>query len=173
MGDARIFGFCKEDFEHLHPDRNLSVNGPALRRLAVLCNRAKCNLSMDTQTQITIHSVRSGRRRHGGIGIEYERTISRQKLEELNADSAQTLFSLLETCLSNCGLAKCDVQGLVVVGGSSNIPQLRDTVQSCFPGCPLADVHEDIPELEWANIFGVSAEAVAIVRGQSYPRKAQ
>ncbi len=70
-------------------------------------------------------------------------SVNRAQLESITeALTARTLQAVRAT-LRDAGLAKTDVQGVVLVGGSTRMPQVRAAVGAYFGREPLANVNPD------------------------------
>ena len=70
-------------------------------------------------------------------------SVNRAQLESITeALTARTLQAVRAT-LRDAGLAKADVQGVVLVGGSTRMPQVRAAVGAYFGREPLANVNPD------------------------------
>ncbi|MGD9985109.1 MAG: Fe-S protein assembly chaperone HscA [Porticoccaceae bacterium] len=78
-----------------------------------------------------------------GDGQCHERCISRARFDELTADLVQKTLTPTRRALRDAGLATDQVDGVVLVGGASRMPQVRAAVAEFFGKPPLTDLDPD------------------------------
>lgn len=71
------------------------------------------------------------------------RNLSRAQFERLTADLTERTVSLLRRVLRDARIAPHEVQGVVMVGGSTRMPQVRQAVAEAFGREPLLDLNPD------------------------------
>ncbi|KAF5463434.1 hypothetical protein F2P56_019349 [Juglans regia] len=103
--------------------------GKALRKLWTACEKAKRILSFNTQTTIEVDSLFDG--------IDFNTSITRERFEELNMDLFRKCREPLKKCLKDAKIDKNSVHDVVLVGGSTRIPKIRELLQECFDGKEL------------------------------------
>merc|ERR1712167_106687 len=116
--DNRLVDFCVQDFKRKNRGKDMMENQRALRRLRTQCERAKRTLSSSTQATIEIDSLFDG--------IDFSCTLSRARFEELNMDYFRNSMGPVEKCMRDSGIDKKNVHDVVLVGGSTRIPQVQD-----------------------------------------------
>lgn len=131
-GDTRLGGedfdtilvhyFAKE-FKRKHK-HDITDNKRAMRRLRTACENAKKNLSSSTQATIEIDSLFEG--------IDFVTTITRAKFEDLCADLFRKTFEPVEQVIKDSGVSKSHVHEIVLVGGSTRIPKIRQILADLF-----------------------------------------
>ncbi|ESO97000.1 hypothetical protein LOTGIDRAFT_159745 [Lottia gigantea] len=84
----------------------------------------------------------------------YEEIITRHKFEELNKDLFEKVLEPIKTALNFVELEKSDIDEIVLVGGSTRVPKVRQIIQDFFRKRPNTSVD---PELAVAT--GVSIQA--------------
>lgn len=115
---------------------DLLGNARALRRLRTACERAKHTLSSSTQASIEIDSLYEGQ--------DFSTTITRAKFEALCEPLFRKCMEPMEQVLRDSKMAKDKIHEIVMVGGSSRIPKVRQMVTDFFNGKKLNDsVHPD------------------------------
>jgi len=124
--DNRIVEFCMQDFKRKHQGKDLAGNPRALRRLRTHCERAKCTLSKAARATIEIDSLHDG--------IDYSCVLSRARFEQLNIDYFRNSIRSIEKCLRDARIDKNGVHEVVLVGGSTRIPKVRQMVKEFFSG---------------------------------------
>jgi L1 cell adhesion molecule like protein len=126
--DQRLMDyFCKE-FKRLNKS-DLSGNNRALRRLQTACERAKRTLSSSTKANIEIDSLHDG--------IDFNTSITRAKFEDLCSDLFRQTLAPVEKVLRDAGIAKSQINEIIMVGGSTRIPKIQQLLQDYFNGKQL------------------------------------
>ncbi|CAI5515936.1 unnamed protein product [Closterium sp. Naga37s-1] len=126
--DARLVKFCAEEFKRKYR-KDMSTDQKALRRLRTACERAKRTLSDSTQAKIEIDSLYDGQ--------DFDSTITRLRLEELNMDLFRKCLEPVEKCIRDSGLSKHQIHEVVLFGGSTRIPKVQQLLQDCLNGKEL------------------------------------
>ena len=126
--DQRIVEHLMNEFKQKHK-LSLADNKKAIRRLASAAEKAKRALSTSTTTSIEVDSLMNG--------IDFNCVLSRAKFESLCADVFQKTMAPVEQVLSDAKLSKSDVDEIVLVGGSTRIPKVRELLSKFFNGKEL------------------------------------
>lgn len=135
-GDSALGG---DDFDSRLVDRirdqlSLSaLNDIERARLSVAARAAKERLSLDSQTEIGIELA----------GYSHTLTISRSEFEAATADLVQRTLTASRKALRDARLTADDVEGVVLVGGATRMPQVRSAVAKLFGREPLTDIDPD------------------------------
>lgn len=69
--------------------------------------------------------------------------LTRTQFETLIAPYISRTLAICETALSDAGVSKADVRGVVLVGGSTRIPYVREQAGAFFGKEPLTDINPD------------------------------
>ncbi|NWI58940.1 HSP13 protein, partial [Calyptomena viridis] len=96
------------------------------------------------------------------VEVVFEMEISRKLFEMLNEDLFEKVLTPIEQVLQDGHLHKAEVDEIVLVGGSTRIPQIRKVIQDFFGKEPNTSVDPDL-----AVVMGVAIQA-GIVAG-SWP----
>ena len=100
----------------------------ALQRLKEACEKAKCELSSGTETQINLPFITADQ-----TGPKHlMQTLSRAKFESLCADLFERTKIPCVNALKDAGLSPSDVAEVILVGGSTRIPKVQEVVQEVF-----------------------------------------
>lgn len=151
--DNRLVNWCVEDFKKKYK-LDPSTSQKALRRLRTSCERAKRTLSSVSQTTIEVDSFFEGK--------DYTVTISRAKFEELCIDLFRKTIEPVEQVIRDSKMDKASINEIVLVGGSTRIPKIRQMLTDFFGGKKL---NESVNPDE-AVAYGAAVQA-AILSGQS------
>ncbi len=95
--------------------------------------QAKHALSLEPQTTVAVSA--------GGVNRSV--TVTAAQFEAATAELTQRTITLLRKALRDAKLNKDDVQGVVLVGGSTRMPVIRREVQALFGRPPLIDLDPD------------------------------
>ncbi|KAI8523839.1 hypothetical protein RHMOL_Rhmol13G0103500 [Rhododendron molle] len=126
--DNRMVNHFVQEFKR-KLKKDISRNPRTLRRLRTCCERAKRNLSSTAETTIEIDALYEG--------LDYCSTITRARFEELNMDLFRKCMEPVEECLRDAKMEKRNVDEIVLVGGSTRIPKVRQMLQDFFHGKEL------------------------------------
>lgn len=125
-------------------------------RLAV--EDAKQNLTYHDSTALTlkIHSFQ-GKVSSSTEPVQYELNIDKRTFENLNSDLFEKVLEPIDRVLEATELPREDVDEIVLVGGSTRIPKVRQIITEYFSKVPNTSIE---PEL--AVVMGSSLQAGVI-----------
>jgi L1 cell adhesion molecule like protein len=153
--DSAMVDWCVQEFQKKNKNVDLKNNARALRRLRTACERAKRSLSTSTQANIEIDALADGN--------DFTTVITRAKFESLCDAAFRRTIAPLDQVLRDAKMSKDQVHEIVMVGGSTRIPKIRDLVSSFFNGKKLNDsVHPDE-----AVAYGAAIQAHILIGGSS------
>ena len=151
--DNALVDWAVQEFEKKNRGIAVKENQRALRRLVTACERAKRSLSTSTTASIEVDGFVNG--------LDLNMTLTRAKFESLCDPIFKRSIAPLEQVLSDAKMAKTDVHEVVMVGGSTRIPKIRELVSSFFNGKKLNDsVHPDE-----AVAYGAAVQAHILTAG--------
>jgi heat shock 70kDa protein 1/2/6/8 len=128
--DNTMVDWCVSEFKK-KSKLDVAGNSKALRRLRTACERAKRNLSSSTQSQIEVDSLSEG--------VDFQATITRAKFESMCEPFFKRCIAPLEGLLKDAKMSKDQIHEIVMVGGSSRIPKIRELLSGFFNGKKLND----------------------------------
>ena len=151
--DNLLSEWCVQEFEKKNKGTNVKENGRAIRRLLTACERAKRSLSTSTTATIEVDGFVNG--------LDLNLTITRAKFESLCDVIFKRTIAPLEQVLSDAKMSKNEIHEVVMVGGSTRIPKIRELVSAFFNGKKLNDsVHPDE-----AVAYGAAVQAHILTAG--------
>ncbi len=134
--DSAIVEWCLQEFDRKNKNTNIRENTRAIRRLRTACEKAKRTLSTTTQAVIEIDSLHDG--------CDFQATLTRARFESLCETAFKKCITPMENVMRDAKISKDKIDEIVMVGGSSRIPKIREMVSSFFNGKKLNDsVHPD------------------------------
>jgi len=128
--DNSLVSYCAEEFRK-KTKLDISGNSRALRRLRTACERAKRTLSSATQAAVEIDGLAEG--------MDFQTTITRAKFESLCEAFFRRTVAPLDGLLKDAKMDKTQIHEIVMVGGSSRIPKIRQLLTDYFNGKKLND----------------------------------
>ncbi len=105
-------------------DENNPKDRPTLQRLRDEAEKAKINLSSQTQTIISLPYIGF----KDGAPVNFETTLTRAKFQDLTADLIERCVKPFNTALSDAKLSISDIDEVILVGGSTRMPAVIDLV---------------------------------------------
>jgi molecular chaperone DnaK len=112
---------------------DLSRDAEALQELRMGGEAAKCRLSFEERTTLTIPFER----------FTYSREITRAEIEGLIAPLVEATLGPCRLALKDAGLDPGQIGEVVLVGGSTRIPLVRRRVQELFGKTPHSQLNPD------------------------------
>ncbi len=136
--DQRIVNWLAEDF--LEKNKiDLRRDRQSLQRLTEAAEKAKQELSGVQTTPISLPFISTGK--DGPLHIET--TLSRKKYESLCNDLLDRLFDPVNTVIDDSGWNPEEIDEVVLVGGSTRMPMVKQLVKTLVPNPPCQSVNPD------------------------------
>jgi molecular chaperone DnaK len=137
--DDRLIDLLADEFSSRH-GVNLRNDPYALEKLKVAAEGAKKALSVESEVQIRIPEVvRTGT----GEALSIERNLGTEEFSGLVNDLIQRSFKVCDEALQQAGVVARDLDGVILVGGPTRLPVIRNAVTNYFQQEPQADVDPD------------------------------
>jgi molecular chaperone DnaK len=137
--DERIIDWLVAAFKKEH-GIDLRQDKMALQRLRDAAERAKIELSAQTETDINLPFIYTTDKNQA---LHLQRRLTRPLLNDMVKDLVQRTVSISEKALESSGLGKQDVSAVILVGGMTRMPLVQEAVQSFFGLPPAKGVHPD------------------------------
>jgi molecular chaperone DnaK len=112
----------------------------AHEKLKLAAENAKKALSLDEETLVVIEEVLKN---DAGEILGLERTITRDEFAQLTQDLIMRTFKVCDEALQQSGLTVRDLDGVILVGGPTRLPMIREAVAGYFQQAPRVDVDPD------------------------------
>jgi molecular chaperone DnaK len=140
--DARIVNFLADKFK-AKENIDLRTDRLALQRLKEAAEKAKIELSSAQTTEINQPFITA--RMEGGATtpLHLVETITRADLEKLVEDLIQRTIEPCKKALKDAGIDAKDVADVVLVGGMTRMPRVREKVKEFFGREPHTGVNPD------------------------------
>ncbi|PSQ34270.1 molecular chaperone DnaK [Halobacteriales archaeon SW_12_69_24] len=136
--DAAIVDYLADEFEAEH-GVDLREDRQALQRLFDAAEEAKHELSSRKETTVTLPFIAAD----DDGPKDLEETITRAKFESLTADLIERTVGPTEQALEDAGYGKGDIDEVILVGGSTRMPQVQEKVEEMTGQEPKKNVNPD------------------------------
>ena len=136
--DQSIVDFLIQEFKK-EQGIDLSSDAMAIQRLKEAAEKAKCELSSTTETEINLPYITadSSGPKHFVI------TINRSKFEQLISSYIKRLEKPCIKAIKDAGLNASEINEVILVGGSTRVPIVQETVKNIFNKEPNKGVNPD------------------------------
>ena len=126
--DEVLINYVADEFVKQH-NIDLRKDNMALQRLKEACEKAKCELSNVTNTTISLPFITQAPE---GGGLHLNMEISRAKFESICDDVFKKLVDPCKIALEDAHLTAEEIDEVVLVGGSTRIPKVKEIVKDLF-----------------------------------------
>ncbi len=146
-GDTSLGG---EDFDNVivdyllsefKKDSGMDLKGDnlALQRIREAAEKAKCELSTATETDINLPFITADKTGPKHLNVK----MNRSKFETLAADLVKRTIAPCQTALKDSGISASDISEVVLVGGMTRMPKVKEEVEKFFGKKPHEGVNPD------------------------------
>jgi molecular chaperone DnaK len=136
--DHAIIDWLAEEFEADH-GIDLRDDRQALQRLKDAAEEAKIELSSRKETEINLPFITAT----DDGPIHLEKSLTRAKFESLTADLIERTQAPTEQALEDADYEKDDIDDVILVGGSTRMPQVKEQVEEMLGIAPKGNVNPD------------------------------
>ena len=138
--DQRIAGYFAQKFQEAYKTNPLE-NKLALQKLIESSENAKIQLSMQDEVSVMIPEFAKD---SNGTMRPLNGTLSTTKLADLIYDLIQKTFKVCDEALQEARMTAGDIDEVIMVGGPTKLPLIRQAVQQYFQRVPQTDVDPDL-----------------------------
>jgi molecular chaperone DnaK len=136
--DQRIIDYFSDEFQR-EQGIDLRADRQALQRLREAAEKAKIELSTVAQTEINLPFVTADASGPKHLNI----SLTRAKLEQLTEDLIERSVGPCQQALDDAGLKPADIDEVILVGGMTRMPAVREAVRKIFSREPHQGVNPD------------------------------
>ena len=147
--DNAIIEHLADEFEDEH-GIDLREDRQALQRLKDAAEEAKIELSSRKETTINLPFIAAGE--DGPINLET--SLTRAKFESLTEDLLGRTTGPMQQAMEDAGVDEDGIDEIILVGGSTRMPQVRDMIEEEVGIEPRRDVNPDEAVALGAGIQG-------------------
>ncbi|MGM0604875.1 MAG: molecular chaperone DnaK [Halobacteriota archaeon] len=136
--DEAIIDYLAEEFENDH-GIDLRDDRQALQRLKDAAEEAKIELSNRKEAKVNLPFITAT----DSGPVHLETSITRATFESLTSDLIERTVGPTEQALSDAGYSTDDIDEVILVGGSTRMPQVADKVEEIVGREPKKNVNPD------------------------------
>ena len=136
--DNLIIDYLAEEFKKEN-GLDLRHDPTSLQRLKDAAEKAKKELSTTLTTNINLPFITA----INGVPAHLNIDLKRAKFEELSASLVEKTTIPVKEALKDSGLSASDIQSVLLVGGSTRIPAVQESVKKLIGKDPQKDINPD------------------------------
>lgn len=156
--DNKIVEWLNDEFKKDHAGIDLKKDPMAYARLIEAAEKAKCELSTSTQSEINLPYITV----EDGVPQHLVITLTRAKFEQLTADITEQAIECTRKAFEKAGKTTSEIDEILLVGGSTRMLSVQEALTKEF-GLPL-DKSSNPDE---AVALGAVTQANVLVGGDS------
>jgi len=158
--DDRLIDLLADEFV-AREGINLRHDPFAFEKIKVAAENAKKTFSREEQVEIRIPDIVVG---EDGRARSLERTMTRTEYAALTQDLIMRTFKVCDEAMQQADITTRDLDGVILVGGPTRLPMIRQAVADYFQQEPKDDVDPDEvvacgAAIHAASLTGASASA--------------
>jgi molecular chaperone DnaK (HSP70) len=134
--DNRLMSYCMGRFQKKYGIKELTeVNSLGLQKLRLQCEQAKKVLSLRLNTQIAVRDFYDGK--------DLYVTISRAEFEKICKELFLVCLKPIDDALEACDMDIEDIDEIILVGGMTLMPKIRELIKCRFGRDPNCSMNPD------------------------------
>nr|WP_298927837.1 molecular chaperone DnaK [uncultured Erythrobacter sp.] len=140
--DNAIVEWLAEQFNKKE-SMDLKTDKLALQRLKEAAEKAKIELSSSATTEVNLPFITARMEGGSSTPLHLVETISRSDLEKMVGDLINRTLDPCKKALSDAGVSKDEIDEVILVGGMTRMPKVREVVEKFFEAKPHTGVNPD------------------------------
>ena len=137
--DERIIEYLVKEFKKEN-NVDLSEDKMAMQRLKEVAEKAKKDLSGMVSTQVSAPFIAKD---EDGEPLHLDMTLTRAKFEDLISDLVESTLEPVKKAIKDAKISKKDIDKVILVGGSTRVPLVYDTITKELGKEPSREVNPD------------------------------
>lgn len=147
--DSIIVDHLLDKFQAQH-DVDIRNNPEAYQRLRLKAEEAKKDLTTRFETTINIPFIATT----DDGPIHLEQSLSREKFEQITSGLRRDLTKPIEDAISEANISRRDIDNVILVGGSTRMPQIQRHIEGIVNKQPHSSINPDEAVARGAAIQG-------------------
>ncbi|KAF7623619.1 hypothetical protein Mgra_00010097 [Meloidogyne graminicola] len=123
--DNALVNYFVDEFQREN-GTDLTKDFVAMQRLSEAAEKAKCELSSCIQTEIMLPNIAINGAKHFNI------KLTRSKFEQLTNNLFERIIEGCNKVINNANLLVSDIDEILLIGGISKMPKVRDVIGTVF-----------------------------------------
>ena len=140
--DSAIVEYLADQFKSKE-NMDLKQDKLALQRLKEAAEKAKIELSSAQQTEVNLPFITARMEGGSSTPLHLVETLTRSKLEQLVGDLVKRTLEPCKKALEDAGMKTGEVDEVILVGGMTRMPKVREVVEQFFGKKPHTGVNPD------------------------------
>jgi len=140
--DNTIVEYLADAFQKKE-NMDLRTDKLALQRLKESAEKAKIELSSSATTEVNLPFITARMEGGSSTPLHLVETISRSDLEKLVGDLINRTLDPCKKALADAGVSKDEIDEVILVGGMTRMPKVREVVEKFFEAKPHTGVNPD------------------------------
>ncbi|MEL7728418.1 molecular chaperone DnaK [Citromicrobium bathyomarinum] len=140
--DSAIVEYLADQFKSKE-NMDLKSDKLALQRLKEAAEKAKIELSSAQQTEVNLPFITARMEGGSSTPLHLVETLTRSKLEQLVGDLVKRTLEPCKKALEDAGLKADGIDEVILVGGMTRMPKVREVVEQFFGKKPHTGVNPD------------------------------
>ena len=140
--DSAIVEYLADQFKSKE-NMDLKPDKLALQRLKEAAEKAKIELSSAQQTEVNLPFITARMEGGSSTPLHLVETLTRSKLEQLVGDLVKRTLEPCKKALEDAGMKTGEVDEVILVGGMTRMPKVREVVEEFFGKKPHTGVNPD------------------------------
>ena len=136
--DNRLQKYVIEEFNKENK-MDISKDKMAMQRIKESCEKAKIELSTMTETEINLPFISSDKNGPKHLKVK----LTRAKYESLIEDLINRTLKPCENCLKDSNISKEKINEIILVGGMTRTPKIRETVKKFYGKEPNKSINPE------------------------------
>ena len=137
--DKRIMDWIVSEFKKDHAGVDLTKDKMAMQRIKEAAEKAKIDLSGVTKAHISLPFIAM----ENGVPMHLDMELTRAKFDALTEDLVKATVGPMQQALKDAGLSYSDISKVIMVGGSTRIPAVYDSVKRITGKDPYKGINPD------------------------------
>jgi len=137
--DERIIDYLIKEFKKEN-GIDLTKDKMAMQRLKEVAEKAKKDLSGMVSTQVSAPFIAKG---DDGEPVHLDMTLTRAKFEDLISDLVESTIEPVRKAIKDAKMTKKDIDKILLVGGSTRVPLVYETITKELGKEPSREVNPD------------------------------
>jgi molecular chaperone DnaK len=136
--DNAIINWMIEEFKSEN-SMDLSKDPMSLQRLKDAAEKAKIELSSTTESEINLPYITA----KDGMPLHFVKKLTRSKFDQLTSNLVDRAIKCAQNALTNAKIKASDIDEIILVGGSTRIPSIQESIEKTFGKKPNKSVNPD------------------------------
>jgi molecular chaperone DnaK len=136
--DKKIVEVMQKDFLQTH-NHDLAQDQMAMQRIRSVAEKVKCQLSSIDEVQATLRDITET----PNASLDFDFQFTRREFEQLIEPLVEESLTVCDEALKLAGLDRSSIDNLVLVGGTTRVPYIRQRVSEYFNLKPRAEINPD------------------------------